>query len=122
MDYTEGIFHRPFGLVKVKVETAGSSSAKQAEGELTAITKEAAKRVEIELAEAKKRLREVPVVEGNRRILLKSYREEETVLRKLFTMTTKDLLVLATTSGGVGVILSGVAIFLSQFGDLLPYE
>ena len=64
LDYTESIFHRPFGLVKVKVETAGSSSAKQAEGELTAITKEAAKRVEFELAEAKKRLREVPVVEG----------------------------------------------------------
>ncbi|WP_432361688.1 PH domain-containing protein [Sporosarcina sp. UB5] len=37
-------------------------------------------------------------------------------------MTTKDLLVLATTSGGVGVILSGAAIFLSQFGDLLPFE
>ena len=123
LDYTEGIFHRPFGLVKVKVETAGSSSAKQAEGELTAITKEAAKRVEIELAEAKKRLREVPAIEGETANLTEELPvEEETVLRKLFTMTTKDLLVLATTSGGVGVILSGVAIFLSQFGDLLPFE
>ena len=122
LDYTEGIFHRPFGLVKVKVETAGSSSAKQAEGELTAITKEAAKRVEIELAEAKKRLREVPVADGETDFTEEMPVEEETVLRKLFTMSTKDLLVLATTSGGVGVILSGVAIFVAQFGDMLPYE
>lgn len=123
LDYTEGIFHRPFGLVKVKVETAGSSTAKQAEGELTAITKEAAKRVEIEMAEAKKRQREMPAMEGEAADIPTGIPEvEETKFRKIFTMTTKDLLVLATTSGGVGVILSGAAIFLSQFGDLIPYE
>jgi len=125
LDYTEGIFHRPFGLVKVKVETAGSSSAKQAEGELTAITKEAAKRVEIEMAEAKKRQREKPAAEAETADVLELEEipeVEEKSFRKIFTMTTKDLLVLATTSGGVGVILSGAAIFLSQFGDLIPYE
>ncbi|HEX5564030.1 MAG TPA: PH domain-containing protein, partial [Sporosarcina sp.] len=123
LDYTEGIFHRPFGLVKVKVETAGSSNAKQAEGELTAITKEAAKRVEIEMAEAKKRQREMPATEGGAAELLEEIPvAAEKKFRNIFTMTTKDLLVLATTSGGVGVILSGVAIFLSQFGELLPFE
>ncbi|MCM3638312.1 PH domain-containing protein [Sporosarcina luteola] len=123
LDYTEGIFHRPFGLVKVKVETAGSSNAKQAEGELTAITKEAAKRVETEMAEAKKRQREMPVADGEMVSPIEEMpMEEELNFRKMFTMTSKDLLVLATTSGGVGVILSGVAIFLSQFGELLPFE
>ncbi|WP_262176212.1 PH domain-containing protein [Saccharococcus sp. Marseille-Q5394] len=123
LDYTEGIFHRPFGLVKVKVETAGSSNAKQAEGELTAITKEAAKRVETEMAEAKKRQREMPVADGEMVSPIEEMPiEEELNFRKMFTMTSKDLLVLATTSGGVGVILSGVAIFLSQFGELLPFE
>lgn len=123
LDYTEGIFHRPFGLVKVKVETAGSSSAKQAEGELTAITKEAAKRVETEMAEAKKRQREMPATEGEMATPIEEMPiEEESNFRKIFSMTSKDLLVLATTSGGVGVILSGVAIFLSQFGELLPFE
>ena len=53
LDYTEGILHRPFKLVKVKVETAGSSSAKKSEAELTAITKDAASRIEMEIAEAK---------------------------------------------------------------------
>ena len=53
LDYTEGILHRPFKLVKVKVETAGSSSSKKSEAELTAITKEAANRIETEIAQAK---------------------------------------------------------------------
>ncbi len=53
LDYTEGILHRPFKLVKVKVETAGSSSSKKSEAELTAITKEAASRIEKEIAQAK---------------------------------------------------------------------
>ncbi|MCM3745001.1 PH domain-containing protein [Sporosarcina luteola] len=127
LDYTEGIFHRPFGLVKVKVETAGSSNAKQAEGELTAITKAAAKRVETELAEAKKRQKgmsaeeigmDTPLVAPMEEMPIK----EESNFRKVFLMSSKDLLVLATTSGGVGVILSGAAIFLSQFGELLPFE
>src|SRR5690606_37968680 len=94
LDYTEGIFHRPFGLVKVKVETAGSSSAKQAEGELTAITKEAAKRVEIEMAEAKKRQREKPAAEAETADVLELEEipeVEEKSFRKIFTMTTKDL-------------------------------
>src|SRR5690606_5411962 len=37
LNYTEGIFHRPFNLVKVRVETAGSGKAGEAEAELTAI-------------------------------------------------------------------------------------
>lgn len=126
LDYTEGIFHRPFGLVKVKVETAGSSSLKKAEGELTAITKEAAERIEIEMAEAKRRKKEKPVIEGEEAILSDDIQEmvveEKTPLQKVFKMTTKDLLILATTSGGIGVILSGVAIFMSQFADLIPFE
>ena len=55
LDYTEGILHRPLKLVKVKVETAGSSSSLKSEAELTAITKEAAAQIEAEMAEAKKK-------------------------------------------------------------------
>ncbi|WP_339253477.1 PH domain-containing protein [Sporosarcina sp. FSL W8-0480] len=126
LDYTEGIFHRPFGLVKVKVETAGGSSMKKAEGELTAITKAAADRIKIELEEAKRRKKVKPIVEGEDNLLADESWEspvEETVsVRKIFSMSTKDLLVLATTSGGIGVILSGVGIFMSQFADLIPFE
>ena len=43
LDFSEGILQRLFGLVKVKVETAGSTSLTEAEAVLTAITKEEAK-------------------------------------------------------------------------------
>ena len=46
LNYTEGIFHRPLGLVKVKVETAGTGKIGQAEVELTAISREDAERIE----------------------------------------------------------------------------
>lgn len=122
LDYTEGIFHRPLKLVKVKVETAGNSSVLKSEAELTAVTKDAAARIEEELAAAKKRKFVVPVVEGEGVDIEEIVEEVVTPARSIFTMTTKDLLLLATTSGGIGLILSGVAIFLSQFAELIPFE
>ena len=49
LNYTEGIFHRPFNLVKVRVETAGSGKIGEAEAELTAINREDADRIEKEM-------------------------------------------------------------------------
>ena len=122
LDYTEGIFHRPLKLVKVKVETAGNSSTLKSEAELTAVTKEAANRIEEELAAAKKRKFAMPVIEGEEVDGEETLEEVVVPAQSIFTMTTKDLLVLATTSGGIGLILSGVAIFLSQFAELIPFD
>ncbi|WP_318618068.1 PH domain-containing protein [Sporosarcina sp. YIM B06819] len=120
LDYTEGILHRPLKLVKVKVETAGSSSAKKSEAELTAITKDAAKRIEMEIAEAKNRRKAIPVEQSE---LVEELRIEESVqVKSIFALSAKDLFILATTSGGIGVILSGAAIFLSQFSEMIPFE
>ena len=58
LNYTEGIFHRPFGLVKVKVETAGGGATKEADAELTAITKAAAEQIKQEMLQAKNKLPE----------------------------------------------------------------
>ncbi|PIC65096.1 hypothetical protein CSV79_03960 [Sporosarcina sp. P13] len=128
LDYTEGIFHRPFQLVKVKVETAGSSSGKDAEAELTAITKEAAGRIEEEMQRAKKMKIIGPVLhqyENEELVLVKKHEdlvEHTTPVPVKFTMKTKDLLMLATTSGGIGVILSGAFVFLSQIEELIPFD
>ncbi|UJF27424.1 PH domain-containing protein [Planococcus sp. 107-1] len=54
LNYTEGIFHRPLGLVKVKVETAGTGKTGEAEAELTAISREDADRIEEKMEEAKR--------------------------------------------------------------------
>ena len=129
LDHTEGIFHRPFHLVKVKIETAGSASGKDAEAELTAITKEAAEQIEHEIQQAKK-IKVMGPVEREAdssewQLLQQPVDEAESVQRParvIFSMTTKDLLMLATTSGGIGVILSGAIVFLSQIEEIIPYE
>lgn len=131
LDYTEGILHRPFNLVKVNVETAGGSASAKAEAELTAITKEAAEIIEIEIAEAKKRklssieaTEEVDGVDGIDGVdeFIEETVEVEPTARTIFKMSTKDLLVLATTSGGIGLILSGAVVFLTQISDVLPID
>jgi putative membrane protein len=116
LDFSEGILHRPFGLVKVKVETAGSSGAADAEAVLTAITKEEANRIQEIIAQAKGKLVEESLDTEVDNI---AERMEENVIYKI---TSKELLLLATTSGGVGVVLSAMVAFLSQLDDLIPYE
>lgn len=113
LDFSEGILHRPFGLVKVKVETAGSSGAADAEAVLTAITKEEAYWIQETIAQAKNKLAEEAV----------DTKVEDTVEEHvIYKITSKELLLLATTSGGVGVVLSAMVAFLSQLDDLIPYE
>lgn len=116
LNYTEGIFHRPFGLVKVKVETAGGGPTKEADAELTAISKDAAEQIKKEMNLAKNKESD---------IFDETLQPEELVVEQqkpLFRMSQKDLLILASTSGGVGVFFSGLAVFVSQFSELIPYE
>ena len=116
LDYTEGILHRPFGLVKVKVETAGGGPTKEADAELTAIKKEAAEQIKKEIMLAKSQHTYNPE---------ENLETEEIIVEEkkpIFRMSTKDLLILASTSGGVGVFFSGLAVFASQFSELIPYE
>lgn len=120
LSYTEGILHRPFNLIKVSVETAGGSSSLEADVELTAITKDAAAMIEQEIAEAKNR--KVEPVETDEGLPIFAEVEEEPPAKNIFKMSGKDLVILATTSGGIGIILSGALIFMGQFSELLPLD
>ncbi len=111
LNFSEGILHRPFGLVKVKIETAGSSNPRESEAELTAILKEEAVELEKMIYREKK---SPDVTEG--------LSEEQPQQEAFFSLASRDIWVLAATSGGVGVILSGVLLFLSQFNEFIPYE
>ncbi|WP_230980965.1 PH domain-containing protein [Rossellomorea arthrocnemi] len=113
LNFSEGILHRPFGLVKVKVETAGSSNSRESEAELTAISKEEALELEKMIYVEKKGL---TVADDSQQP--SGIQDEE----PFFALDSKDIWVLAATSGGVGVIISGVALFLSQFNELIPYK
>lgn len=111
LDFSEGIFHRLFGLVKVKIETAGGGA--EADAQLTAITKEEAKEIEKILQEARNKK-----VEKAEDASCEIKQNEEMI----YQITMKELILLASTSGGVGVVISAVFAFLSQFDEVIPYE
>lgn len=112
LDVSEGILQRPFGLVKVKVETAGGARTEDAEAVLTAIRKEEANHIHELLVSVK-----------NSQLGNESS-EEEVPIREsiIYKLSSGDLLLLASTSGGVGVVISAVIAFFFQFEEILPYE
>lgn len=109
LDFSESILHRPFGLVKVKVETAGTDQA--AEAELTAIKMENATALREIIAAAKsKQKSESEIIEET---------HTGTILYKI---THPQLLFFATTSGRAWVIVSAILAFAGQFEDIIPFE
>ncbi|MBS8267036.1 hypothetical protein DYI25_21750 [Mesobacillus boroniphilus] len=113
LDLSEGILQRLFGLVKVKVETAGSGGMGLQDGEavLTAITKQDAQEIHDYLVSIKKSGQSV---QGDE--------ETESSDDLLYKISVSELLMLATTSGGVGVVISAVLAFVFQFEEFIPYE
>ena len=132
VDSTESVLHRLFGLVKIHIETAGGSG----EGEvvLPAVSKSAAAAIEAVIEDGKRRARMqegpeelmnglpfisvLPIIDTQIEEVIDPQPKVETT----FQMKTKELLLLATTSGGIGVILSGVFLFLMQFSEFIPVE
>ncbi len=117
LDVSEGIFQRLFGLVKVKVETAGSGGMGLQDGEavLTAVTRQEAQEIHDYLVSIKKaRKRDMDAQQDDE--------ETETKEEILYKITTAELLLLASTSGGVGVVISAVLAFVSQLEEFIPYE
>lgn len=115
LNYKEGIFHRLFKLVQVQVETAGSKDGKP-EAELTAVTKAAADEVEIQMKKAKQKPSSESVQE---QVVVEEVEPESVILHK---MKVPELLLLATTSSGVGVVLAGIFAVLSQFAEFIPFD
>lgn len=109
IDRTESIFHRPFGLVRVKIETAGGG-AKEPEAELAAVTKEEARRLE----ETLYRTAETAPSDGGQL----GVNEDKWVSRR--QLPTSDLLVAGATSGKIGVVFSILAAISSQIDEVLP--
>ncbi|MFT4417100.1 PH domain-containing protein [Fredinandcohnia humi] len=105
IDVSAGIIQRIFGLVKLQVETAGGGM--QAEAVLTAIKEEEANQLRSILTRQEQSIAED---------------EENTHPLKTYHISPRELLILASTSGGIGIVISGVLAFLSQFAEYLPFE
>lgn len=112
LNQTEGILHRPFRLVKLKVETAAQTSKNEAEAELAAISKEEADRIQQIFTSIK-------TGEASPEMMIQA---QTTADELIYKITPQELLVLACTSGGVGVIISAIVAIVSQFNEMIPYE
>ncbi len=110
LNLSENIFHRPFQLVKVKIETAGLGD--KSEAELTAIKKSEAHALQQMIMKAKQ---DPALVEG-------IGSDEPTDEKLIYKITLGQLFFLASTSGGAGVVISAFLAFILQFEHLIPYE
>lgn len=117
LNYKEGILHRPFNLVKVEIETAGENSG-DAEAILTAVSKEQANQVEFEMKKATQQKNSIDSENEENEI----FEVEEIEKKHIYTMSKKDLVLLATTSSSMGILFSGLAAVASQFNDFIPFE
>ncbi|WP_347552667.1 PH domain-containing protein [Pseudalkalibacillus hwajinpoensis] len=107
IDFSQGIIQRVFGLVKVQIETAGGGG--EPEVVMSALRRSDADLLKDELYERRKSIEE--------------HTEEESVTRSLqYKLTWRQLLIAASTSGGIGVILSFVAAIGSQIDNIIPDE
>jgi putative membrane protein len=96
IDISAGPVQRLFGLVRVKIQTAGASSK---ETEISAISRERAEQLRNILRSGKAE----PTVSENK---------EEEIPAKEMKLSAEDLVLTASTSGRIGIILSiGVALF-----------
>ena len=111
IDVSAGIVQRLFGLVKINIETAGGS---QAEAVLSAIRKDEAEKISAYLQEVKK----------NKHLMDEDINEtlNQEIPQAFYKLGFLELFLMSATSGAVGVVLSGMGAFLSQFDEIIPYE
>src|SRR5215211_381824 len=104
VDTVQGVIQRLFGVVEVRIETAGGGSG-EPDASLSALDRTAAQTLRRE-------------VEGARREGMEET-EGPTVLRRL---STRELLVAGATSGQIGVAFSVLAVGFQFFDDILSDE
>src|ERR687890_85814 len=101
VDTVQGVIQRLFGVVEVRIETAGGGSS-EPDASLSALDRTAAQTLRREVEGSRQRRTEVTT--------------GPTVLRRL---STRDLLVAGATSGQIGVAFSIIAIGAQFFDDFL---
>ncbi|NGP46256.1 PH domain-containing protein [Bacillaceae bacterium SIJ1] len=110
LDISQNILHQWFNLVKLQIETAGGKD--EAEAVLSAISKNEAELLQQLLA---------PNKTGDRSAdaLFESAGNDVSSSEARWYMSRKMMWLMAATSGGVGVVVSGIFVFLSQFDEML---
>ncbi|MRX72095.1 PH domain-containing protein [Bacillus lacus] len=110
-----GIIQQIFGLVKLQVETAGGGL--DAEAVLTAISREDARKIAEELEAYKTDFKSETAD-----LLEEGESTSANEKRHIYKLSKKDLLLAATTSSGIGVVLSALFALFSQIDNLIPFD
>ncbi|RHW34867.1 hypothetical protein D1B31_19590 [Neobacillus notoginsengisoli] len=114
VDRIEGILHRPLGLVQIKIETAGGGGrGESSEAVLAAITKDEAGILEEAITAGK-----TGTEAASENDVAELGGQNETV----YKLSPASLFLMASTSGGAGVVISAVLAFIFQFEELIPYK
>ncbi|WP_273853807.1 PH domain-containing protein [Guptibacillus spartinae] len=106
IDFSQGLIQRAFGLVKVQIETAGGGG--EPEVVMSALRRTDAELLRSELYQKRKAVKE------------EAMEEAEKQQPVLYQLSWRELLITASTSGGIGVVLSFVAAIASQVDDFIP--
>ncbi|TDQ36735.1 PH domain-containing protein [Aureibacillus halotolerans] len=106
-DISETVLHQFFKVVKLKIETAGGKG--EPEVALTAISKEEAVRIQTVLDDG---VRRSPETDDGQSI---NQAETTQQTARRWKLPSKHLWMMAATSGGVWLIITGAFGFLSQF-------
>ncbi|MGE6632104.1 PH domain-containing protein [Bacillus sp. NPDC077027] len=121
---SEGIFQRIFGLVRLQIETAGGTG--DAEVTLTAITKANADQLQKTVFNSKKALQQnnTNTLETGEHTMAAEPIEEpvEAPVKVSYRMGIPELLLVASTSSGIGVIISGCLALYTQVDEFLPMD
>lgn len=121
---SEGIFQRIFGLVRVQIETAGGTDGPEVS--LTAITKAEAEQLKQAIFNRKKSLEQEGEAMGETGDMpydhLTTQKPVEKEIHVSYRMGVPELLLAATTSSGIGVIISGCLAIYTQIDEILPLD
>ncbi|MCO4851914.1 PH domain-containing protein [Bacillus vallismortis] len=118
MNTSAGVIQQIFKLVKLQIETAGGG--KEAEAVLSAISVEEAERIKEAVFKKKAKTHES---EPDGQLLETEQKQtHEAEPQEHYRMSMKELLMAASTSGGIGVIISAVFALISQLDEVLPMD
>nr|GGG87651.1 UPF0699 transmembrane protein YdbT [Virgibacillus oceani] len=106
IDLTEGIIHRLFKLVSVKIETAGSGTG--AEAALKAV----------KLTEGKQLREELKEIPEQKSMLFDE--QTDNIRKPSAKIEFKQLFLAGTTSGSIGIILAILAFLFSEIEQFIP--
>ncbi|RYM02875.1 hypothetical protein EWH99_10170 [Sporolactobacillus sp. THM7-7] len=108
------ILMRPFGLVKVKFDTA---DADKSDVVLSVVKDEEARRIKQLLGHGDEQLEDLENASAPDSLIRPAGKKSP---NRVFKLSGKDLLIAALTSSNIGVIIGTAGAFLSQADDIIP--